>query len=82
MATVSIRVIAFVEQACRRAGLDYQALTAGIIPRDAALMDFSAGSLTNDQQAGGRCGADYRAGTVWKMGRAYLASPNFAQELR
>ena len=44
-------------------------------------MDFSAGGLTNDQQAGGRCGADYRAGTVWKMGRAYLASPDVAQEL-
>ena len=58
-----------------------QALAAGIIPRDAALMDFSAGGLTNDQQAGGRCGADHRAGTVWKMGRAYLASPDVAQDL-
>ena len=44
-------------------------------------MDFSAGGLTNDQQAGGSCGVHHRTGTVWKMGRAYLASPDVAQEL-
>ena len=38
-------------------------------------MDFSAGGLTNDQQAGGGCGADYRAGTVWKMGARILGKP-------
>ncbi len=42
-----------------------QAFTAGIIPRDAGPVDACAGGLSDNQDASGITGAQYRSRSKW-----------------
>src|SRR6478672_5856764 len=57
-----------------------QMIAARVVPGDTSLMDFAAWRLTDDQQTCGTRHAQYRPGTVLKMGCTDPASTDFAQQ--